>query len=532
MYLDARTLENHTQTTVDLCIIGAGAAGITIARELINSSVKVLLLESGGFDGDTQTQALYEGENIGLPYFPLDSCRLRYFGGTTNHWGGMCAPLDAIDFQPRPWVPYSGWPIRYHDLVPYYNRAHQLCQLPSPDYEMGFWEFHDPELERLPIDESKLTYKIFQLSPPTRFGQVYRSEILQANNIILWTHANVTAIETVPQGKTVTGLRVRCFNQREHYVQARFYVLACGGIENARLLLLSNQTIPQGLGNHYDLVGRFFMEHLHIASAQAWVRANLPWKRYTSYELNAPKVHLIPSEGTQENEQILNFTLDLVESDYFGADYFEQLQAQGGLRPEMQLYLDALTASLYPTKMDSYQTLLSNETPSSMGQLIVFSRIEQAPNPESRVSLSEDKDELGLPKVQLNWQLTDLDRHSIEVANTFFGQELGRLELGRLQYFDWLNQTDSGWPPFPDVMRGGWHHMGTTRMSDRPETGVVDSDCQVFGIDNLYIAGSSVYPTAGTANPTLTLVALALRLADRLKGKLTSSFASEIADEC
>ncbi|TAG95426.1 MAG: GMC family oxidoreductase [Oscillatoriales cyanobacterium] len=519
--IDARTLDNNTLIQGDLCIIGAGAAGISIACELLGTPYKVILLESGGFEYDDETQSLYEGKNIGLPYFALNQSRLRFFGGTTNHWTGMCAPLDPIDFEKRGWIPYSGWPISWSDLEPYYPRAQKVCQLGPYRYDMEFWEQQEPDLKKLPLDSSKMAYKIFQYSPPTRFGQVYRESLLKANNIVLWTYANVTAIETTVDAARVKGLRIKCLTGKEHQVQARYYVLACGALENARLLLVSNEIEGDGLGNRHDLVGRFFMEHIHIGSARLLVSTSLPLQ-YVAERGKQEKVHLTISEEWQRKHKLLNCAFDLYPVDLFSSADFDYLQHQVSAE-DIKLYLAALQNLKQSFAVDKRDPLpfLETSPTENKRELMVFSALEQIPNPASRVTLERDKDRLGMPKLQLDWRLTDLERQTIEQATQIMGYEMGRTGLGRLQILDWLTEKTDFWPQFPQVLRGGYHQMGTTRMSDNPKTGVVDSNCQVFGVSNLYIAGSSVYPTAGTANPTLTLVALAIRLADHLKRLLS-----------
>jgi len=202
----------------------------------------------------------------------------------------------------------------------------------------------------------------------------------------------------------------------------------------------------------------------------------------------------------------------------------EQLNeaADERFKEEIRLYLEALQACDNTFLMRKPERLksLNNQVGLATRELILFSVIEQAPNPASRVILDREKDSLGLPKIQLDWRLTDLARQTAEEASQLVSYELGHLGLGRLQLLEWLTQEAHSWPEFPQVLRGSRHHMGTTRMSDNPKTGVVNLNCQVYGVSNLYVAGSSVYPTSGTANPTLTLVALAIRLADHLKGLL------------
>jgi hypothetical protein len=257
MHIDARTLENGSLIEGDLCIVGAGAAGISIALEWINAGRKVLLLEGGGFDFEPRMQDLYRGEIVGLPYYPLHAAALHYFGGTTNHWAGMCSPFDPIDFEARPWVPHSGWPITRADLDPFYERAQKVLELtPYYDYDADSWSRRDSTLVPFALDRRALVTKMWQFSPPTRFGNRYRDAIVGASAVHLYTYANVCEIQANEVVSAVDELRVRTIDGKEHRVRAARYVLACCTIQNARLLLASNARATSGLGNGHDLVGR------------------------------------------------------------------------------------------------------------------------------------------------------------------------------------------------------------------------------------------------------------------------------------
>lgn len=475
--VDASTLDDNSSFDTDLCIIGAGAAGITVAMELCDSKIKVLLLESGGLESESETQSLYQGESTGRPYYPLEAARLRYFGGTTNHWSGWCAPLDPLDFVQRDWIPHSGWPIDYQDLEPWYWRAHQICQLGPFQFEAEYWE-EQTGLRRLPLSRETVATKILQFSPPTRFGTVYRDKIIGASNITLWTHANVTNIQSNPAASRATGVEVTTLNKKKLLVRAKAFVLACGGMENPRILLLSNHVNEQGLGNHYGVVGRYFMEHPHLFTSTVLLPKGFNVDFYELEWPNEPSIRkpFVPLFGitpaVQRAQKIANYS-----------------------------------SILWPSESPQ------GDQPTQSRQL--HTRIEQVPNPESRITLAhDDRDLLGQPKIRFHWQLTQLDKKTIRIAEQLLANQLGRTQVGRLQMPDWLVSHNDEWS---DTMSGGPHHMGTTRMSDDPRTGVVDANCKIHGIDNLYVAGSSVFSTAGTANPTMTIVALAARLASHIR---------------
>ena len=264
LLIDSRTLQQDTLIETDLCIVGAGAAGITIARELAGHGMQVALLESGGFEFDEQTQSLYQGDNTGeFPQYAPDQPRARYFGGTTNYWSGNCRPLDPIDFEQRAWIPHSGWPFGREELDPYYARARQVCQL--GEYHPNTINCKIPaDYAQLPLAGNRVRTAIFELSPPTRFGKTYRDTITGAANISVYLHANVVNIDTNDNISRVQHLQVACLDGPAFRVSARIYILATGGIENARLLLISDHQQPGGLGNHQDIVGRYFMENPSI----------------------------------------------------------------------------------------------------------------------------------------------------------------------------------------------------------------------------------------------------------------------------
>ncbi|HEU4993382.1 MAG TPA: FAD-dependent oxidoreductase, partial [Gemmatimonadaceae bacterium] len=279
MHFDGRAVQRDAELTADLCIIGAGAAGIAMALELAGSPMSVLILESGGFDPDPQTQALARGEVVGLPTFPLEVSRLRFFGGTTGHWGGFCRAFDPIDFEARPWVPHSGWPITHAEVAQYYERAHELCQVGPPDYEPDQWDL--AETPPLPLGKDVRT-RLIQFSPPTRFGVRYRDAVVKAPNISLYLNSNVTSIRPDANGKTIARLDVATLSGNRFTVKARTYVVAVGGIENARLLLASNQVMQRGVGNDHDIVGRYFGDHINLDTA-----AIVPLSKDTSFSLYA-----------------------------------------------------------------------------------------------------------------------------------------------------------------------------------------------------------------------------------------------------
>jgi len=509
--VDARTLPKNRIIKTEVCVVGAGAAGITLARELIGQPFRVCLLESGGLELDKDTQSLYEGQNIGLPYHALDATRLRYFGGTTNHWGGACRPLDKIDFEARSWVPHSGWPFGESHLVPFYKRAQSICQLGPFSYDVETWETN--ATPRLPFTGDRVLTRVFQLSPATRFGKVYRDEIARAGNINTFLYANVVDVETTHNARTITRLRVATLQGNKFWVSAKLFVLATGGIENARLLLLSNKSQRAGLGNQNDLVGRFFMEHPHGYAGRILLSdPNMPTALYKEGQVvNGIRIMgvLTPSEETLRREKVVNFCVQLKTLEEASAE--EEMSK--GIRSSKDRFWEHLRnviSDIDDVARATYRKLLSGLRPVKI--LLPRIQLEQAPNPDSRVTLATERDNLNKNRVRLNWRMSDIEEHSARRGLEIIGQELGRLGLGRLRVTP--DDGDTARSPLTEVND---HHIGTTRMHVNPKYGVVDQNCRVHEISNLFIAGSSVFPTAGYANPTLTIVALAVRLADHVK---------------
>ena len=250
VFVDARTVAKGSNIQRDICVIGAGAAGITFAREFIGKATTVCLLESGDLEFNETTQDLYSGENIGLPYFPLTICRLRFFGGTTNHWGGYNQPFSNWEFEKHPWIPNSGWPISRFDLDPYYDRAVELLGLPKEYWNFEFLEA-DLGVKRFP--STKFDSQI-SLIKPVPLGQVYRGAIGKSNNIGTFLNANVVSLQADKLGKMITNVRVATLSGNRFTVEAKYFVLAAGGLENPRILLLSNSVQRSGLGNQRGLV--------------------------------------------------------------------------------------------------------------------------------------------------------------------------------------------------------------------------------------------------------------------------------------
>lgn len=528
MLNDLRNFEEGALVEADLCIVGAGAAGITLARQFVGTRTEVILIESGGADYEADAQALYEGPNLGMQYYDLVDSRLRFFGGTTAIWGGRSVPLDEMDFRKRDWVPWSGWPISRADLDPWYRKAHALLDL-------GEFEYGDPLRRRLggalpEFDPGIVRAGFWRFDlQRDRFNLRRCRDLAHAPNIRILLHANAVHLQAAGNAKLLKEIRVAATDGRRATIRARRYVLACGGIENPRLLLAANDVETAGVGNSTDRVGRFFMEHPHgragrIVARDPFALWNL-FRRYTHGSVPVA-LSLCPGETLQRKSGTLNcsLTVKLQREPKKGLAFNKRLYQE--LKHEMapdrtgrflwRAYRDARA-----TASNVIRPLLERARARfRLRHAYLIVRGEQAPNPDSRVLLVNDRDKLGMPRAALDWRLSAADKHSVAAITQALDGELRRLGSGQVEPAPWLSDGHAEWPVDPTVSNhpiGGYHHMGTTRMSIDPAQGVVDAECRVHGYENLYVAGSSVFPTSGWANPTLTILALALRLAAHLR---------------
>jgi len=529
MLTDFRDCEDGLSFHADVCVVGAGAAGITVARALLGSGRTVCLVESGGVDFEPETQALYRGATEGQPYYDLEDARLRFFGGTTAIWGGRCMPLDPIDFQRRDWVPDSGWPFGPEALAPYYEQVRAALDLPFPRFDAGLAE--TLRLPAPPVDRQRLEAAYWQFDGAYwRFRMENCRDLTEHPDVRVLLHANVVDIHTDALGRHVDRIVIARHGAVRGTVRARVFVLACGGIENPRLLLAARGACPDGLGNAHGNVGRYFMEHPRarlgtLESDQAFQVWDALRKRFVGGRKVMAALRL--SDAEQARRQVLNAGVT--------AKYQRRESAD---RPIMRILYDTVRDHSPPNRRmrqvwrlyNRANDLLQGQKTRALrhfqfrhgrGRVLFMVRGEQAPNPDSRVVLdADDRDALGMPRARLIWRLSEIDKRTAAAFTEVLDAELRRAGLGRLEPAGWLREPGTDWPVDPALSKhalGGYHHMGTTRMAESPQRGVVDPDCRVHGLDNLYIAGSSVFPTGGWSNPTMTILALSLRLGEHLR---------------
>ncbi len=524
MLLDARTIDDAATLTADVVVLGAGAAGITVAHELAGDRASVLLVESGGLDYDDATQQLYQTEDDNPLYSYGTISRLRYFGGSTNHWEGFNGRFEAIEFASQPWLPNSGWPIGADDLDAPYRRAARYVRTDVDDFEM----------ERVvarsgfalpPFDPDVLETRVGLISDPFSFGDTYRLPLERASNVRILLWANAVELLSDETARQVRAVKLMTLEKKTLYVEARLVVVALGGIESPRLLLASRGTRPNGLGNDHDVVGRYFMDH-PVVSGLVLVpnpRANFDYLALGREFGMAPFVQLTPAARRRHGLTGLRMPLVPV-SRYFISDGIESfhlltddLQDRrvpddlwrhlGNMLVDLDMMIEAVSRRVLRQRLF--------ETANAFALYLSDTMIEQAPEPENRIRLSDELDALGYPRARVSWRLSEEDKTRVWRGYTLTAAEFARAGLGRARLL--RDREERIWG---DQLSFGYHHMGTLRMGEDPTRSVVDADCRVHGIDNLYVAGSSTFVTGAHVQPTLTLVALAVRLADTLKQRL------------
>ncbi|MEK0450547.1 MAG: hypothetical protein RL088_2815 [Verrucomicrobiota bacterium] len=547
MIEDANAIPAGAELECDVAIVGSGAAGATLACELIESGLNVLVLEGGGEKFDAQAQELYKGEvDDKGRHGELTRYRRRMFGGTTTVWGGRCAPFDPIDFEARPWVPHSGWPVTRAEMDPYYERAHAYAHAGNYTYEAA--SLPDGTKPLVPGLDSKVVLqdRMWRFSLPTDFGKTNRARIKEASNVRLLLHANVLQLKSNATGARVEKLRVATLEGKEFTVRARFIALAAGGIEVTRLLLLSNDANPAGLGNEHDLVGRFYGSHVSGDLGEVALTPSAAGAIWT-YEQGRDGVYckryLRISEETQRRVGLLNYRCTLTHPPFgdpshrsavLSAAYLVKRFLTHQIPPEFSK--DMASREYHHVRQHMRNVILGSPSLVGFGLHWFFKRTiatrkypsvslrskanrytihfdaEQAPNRESRIILGDDTDRFGLRRVRVLWKTSDLDSHSVGECHRILAEEFERTGTGKVE----LPHTEAA-RIIRDESGVGSHHIGSTRMADDPRQGVVDRNARVHSVENLFIAAPSIFCTASFANPVLTTAAFAVRLGDHIK---------------
>ncbi len=518
---DLRDVAPGSQIETDVCLVGSGPAGWTIAEELRDSGLQVLIVESGGFDPESDAEALNQIEDVGVPLF---NGRNRVIGGTSHSWSGRCVSFDDIDYESRPWVPLSGWPFGRETMAPYYDRAAAHLGV-GPDAS-GPPGAVAAEIERLDLDPTLLRTIRYRFSHDaatpkefTRFGPRFLSG--RNENVRIVVRATVTHLNTNPSGSHIESVEVADAEGNRSTIRARAVVLCAGGVENARILLNSNRIRPSGIGNEHDVVGRYLMDHprdvtmvVRFDTRDAAKIHTLfgPYSRNSAQGRQVFQLGIGLSPDRQRHEGLLNCSAWLGETR--AAD--DPIDAAKRLATGPRKLRDAAIVASQPGfLLAALQARMKGGRPIThkSDQIGLLATCEQRPDPDSRIGLSEHRDRFGLPISKINWRVSDQEKATqAALAKTIAG-EFRRLGLPTAQLAEWVRDGRHEDP----VLVDNCHPTSTTRMASNPHQGVVDANCQVHGVEQLFVAGSSVFPTNSHANPTLTIVALAVRLADHLR---------------
>ena len=557
-----RTPSEEERISADVAIVGAGPAGIVLALELARASKRVVLIESGGTSFDPDTQRLGDTAGVDPTHVAMSLATRRQVGGASNLWGGRCVPFDPIDFEPRPQVAGARWPVSYEELAPYLQRACDWCLCGTAAFDA-----HDvPELADRTIvpgfeDGEVLASALERWSLPTNFGRVYRDALAGTHGLRLET--GLTCTEIVPRGPSseegrwqVDHLRARRKDGGAVEIHATRYILAAGGLESTRLLLASRREHPTGIGDHAGHLGRWYMAH--VESRVARVRFSTPPARTIyAHERDNDGVYVrrrfTLSPELQRAEGLPNAAIWLVNPDVGDASHgngilsfvYLMLVSPLGRYFVAEGIRQAHVKTDRPTTIRAHLANVARDLPAASSFALSFGyrrfvrrgrkvpgffvrstansypllyHGEHLPSRESFVELSAECDALGMPRLRTHLHFGEEDVDAVRKAHEALDRSLRSQGLGRVEF---IHDDVEG--AVREQLFGGYHQAGTTRMSERPEDGVVDRDLAVHGFEDLFVASSSTFPTSSQANSTFMAIAFALRLADRLAREQTQS---------
>lgn len=523
MITDLDELGSDADREADLCIIGAGTAGLTLLRELFRTTLKIIVLESGGQDVEERTQNLYRCDIAGLQHRGHMEGRVRVFGGTSTRWGGQLLPLTSHDIEARDWIGAQQWPVKYADLAAYYRRVEAFFGVDDSPYDYvasRSFPVRSPDL-----DPSLFAARYAKWPPFSRRNLASRTRkvCVDSDHAEVILHANVFELIQASEGGSIVEARAKSLSGRNLVVRAKHFVVSMGTLETVRLLLASNGRNPGGIGNHSGWLGRNFQDHLSIRAAELRPRSPREFEgRFAPFFVGSTMrtVRLELTPAVQRERQLLScFGQMLFETPGDSGftelrELLRRIQARHNPIPSLAGWSNILRDLPYMFRLGYSRFIRGRVVYPSRASVHLQVDVEQRPNPESRVTLAEERDALGMPIIRLDWQIGDSEKRTLQEYVRFFRENWERLGFGEAVWNDSLFLDGEGWlAGATDV----FHQTGGTAMSDHPSEGVVDPQLRVHGVTNLFLASCSVFPSAGSANPTFTLLALTIRLADHIK---------------
>ena len=502
---------DFTANSFDIVIVGAGAVGILLAVELSKKNKRVLLLESGHFTEDEQRQELNTVIQTGKPVTSAVWGRKRAIGGTTIAWGGQSLPFSRLDFEKRDWVQYSGWPITYEELAPYYHLANRFMDIDELDYDGDI--FRLLKMKKTDFNENLIHHHFSKWAPEPNFRIIYQDHL--SKHVTVVYNAALTKLQADFDGK-INAATVKNYKGQSYSISIPRLVLATGGIETNRILLNESESASGGFGNHSGWLGKCFMEHPCIEVGE--IHTDRPWKLQAKFNTHILKkrkysVRLSLAEALQKKEGLLNGSAGILMSfdpgDHDPYEAIRKIIKQKKLPSVKQL----LTGGISSYALSFVALFSQHFVYKHKARIKLIMMMEQEPVVDSCISLSHVKDIHGVKLASMHWKITHKTWNSVVCLSKIVSEEMQRLAIGKVVLHDHITENTPDWENYLSDVN---HHMGGTRMSNTPAGGVVNTDLQVWGHDNLFVCSSSVFPTSSHSNPTLTLLALAQRLVVKL----------------
>jgi choline dehydrogenase-like flavoprotein len=551
MLVDASQIDRQARVRSDVTVVGSGPGGISCALELARHGFDVTLIESGLKRFSAAAQRLADCDQFDpRRQAPMEECVRRQVGGTSVIWGGRCVPFDPIDFESRSYIPQSDWPVGYEEISPYFAQAAAYFFCGAPIFNA-----HDlPELMQKTIvpnfpEGEVLSSELERWSLPTNFGREHLRKLAASPRIRLLQGLTVAEICTDVSGEHVQRLRAKTLAGTDISLQSDSYVLACGGLDTARLLLVSDANSSGGLGNASGMLGRNYMGHVdgRIALVRFYGRPKDTafgfWRDRDGVYVRprftfAPEVQrrerlsntaswiVNPTVGNPAHGNgVLSFAYLALSSPfgkYFASEAIRKATIGSAVPGSawqhwLNMFRDLpRTAAFIPT-FGTKRFLLHRRVPgfyqySQSNCYDLHYHAEQVPNRESRATLSDQEDALGMRRLNIDLRFSEQDIDSVLRSHELLDGYLRKHGIGQLDYLPG-DRRENVWAQ----ARDGYHQVGLARMSHDPADGVVDANCRVYGVANLYLASCATFPTSGQANPTFTMVAFAIRLAEYLK---------------